>query len=92
MQDVESTVFSIIAQKAGDHTIVMARDTDLASLNLDSIDKVEIIFEIEEAFDISLVYNANRANTAEGAGIVTVGDVIDLVKAQVETNNAPPVH
>jgi acyl carrier protein len=92
MQDVESTVFKIIAQKAGDQAVALTRDTELSNLNLDSIDKVEIIFEIEESFDISLVYNANRANTAEGAGIVTVGDVVDLVRAQIKADNAPPVH
>ena len=77
MQDIEGTVLDIIARKAGADRAGLTRDTELSGLKLDSIDTVEVIFEIEEAFDISLMFNANRSST--GSDIKTVTDVIDLV-------------
>ena len=77
MQDIEGAVMDIIARKAGADHAGLTRDTELATLKLDSIDTVEVIFEIEEAFNISLVFNANRS--AMGSDIKTVGDVVDLV-------------
>jgi acyl carrier protein len=80
MQDVERAVIDIIAQKAKLESGAITRATALTSLELDSIDTVELIFQIEEAFDISLPYNANQAASAAGAGMARVGDVIDLVQ------------
>jgi acyl carrier protein len=83
MQDIEGTVLDIIARKAGADRAGLTRDTELSGLKLDSIDTVEVIFEIEEAFNISLSFNANRA--AMGSDIKTVADVVNLV-AQAQTN------
>jgi acyl carrier protein len=79
MPDIERTIIDIIARKANVDSSALSRATELASLELDSIDTVEMIFQIEEAFDISVPYNANQAAAAAGAGIATVGDVIDMV-------------
>ena len=87
MQDVEHTIFGIIAGKAKVDAATISRDTELAGLNLDSIDTIETIFEIEETFDIGLMFNANQS-IAE-AGIVTAGNVVDLVEAQLKSRNAP---
>jgi acyl carrier protein len=88
MLDVEPTVFDIIARMAKVESGTLNRATELTSLTLDSIDVVEIIFQIEEAFDISLPYNANQAASAAGAGLATVGDVIDLVTARIGSGDA----
>jgi acyl carrier protein len=60
----------------------------LSKLTLDSLDVVEIIFQIEERFDISIPYNANEAADAAGAGLKTVGDVIEMVRAQMAGGTA----
>ena len=45
-------------------------------LGIDSLDSVEMVLELENQFDIKLEEN-------EIEGLVTVGDVIDLVSAKV---------
>jgi acyl carrier protein len=81
MQDVQDAIFGIIAAKAGIDKSLVSRDTELESLGLESIDTIEAIFRIEETFDISLIFNANR-NAADS--IVTAGDVVDLVCGQIK--------
>jgi acyl carrier protein len=77
--DLENTVLDIIAQKAKIDRTALDRQTELASLSIDSLDVVEIVFQIEERLNISLPYNANDA-PADGAGLKTAGDVVDMVK------------
>jgi len=51
--------------------------TPLRDLNLDSLGLVELIFEIEERFDVDLPFNANEF--AGGKGLDgTVGDLVRL--------------
>ena len=84
MVDVEKTVLGIIAAKAQVDPASISRATDVSTLNLDSLDVVEIFFEIDEAFDISLPFNANEASAAR-ARFATPGDVIDLVNQHVSS-------
>ena len=87
--DVQSTVIDIIARKANVESASLSPATELSSLVLDSLDIVELIFQVEETFDISLPYNANQAAAPGAPRLVTVGDVIDLVSAQIRPANAP---
>jgi acyl carrier protein len=84
LQDVAATIFDIIARKTGADPGSLSRLTELETLKLDSVDTIEVIFEIEEKFDISIAFNANRATSAVG-DIKTVGDVVDLVVAEIGT-------
>ena len=61
----------------------MRRATEITSLGLESLDIVEIIFAIEEKFDISVLYNANEASATAGSGFKTVGEVVDYVAHQI---------
>lgn len=88
MAGAEDTILEIIAKKAKVEPSTLNRATPMSSLAIDSLDVVEIIFDIEEAFDIALPYNANDAGSAEGAGFGTAGDVIDAVLAQIGKQNA----
>lgn len=83
MPDVEDAVLGIIAAKAKQDRTGLSRQTELSTLNLDSLDVVEIIFQVEEEFDISVPYNANDPATA-GTSLKLAGDVIDLVRQQVD--------
>jgi acyl carrier protein len=87
--DVESTVLDIIAQKANAPRATLSRATQLSSLTFASIDMLETIFEIEEIFDISVLYNANDA---AAGNMKTAGDVIDLIQTYVRQKNAPAPH
>lgn len=72
-------VVAIIAEKAvlepGDVTL----DATLESLGMDSLAMVEAIFAMEEAFDISIPFNAN--DPGEGRfDISTVGSIVAAVE------------
>ena len=68
MADIESAIFDIVAQQAKVERSSLKHDTELSSIELDSIDILEIIFDIEEEFNISILYNANQV-PGEGGGI-----------------------
>jgi acyl carrier protein len=75
MADIEQTVIDIIRAKAEDHDGTIDRRSVLVELGLDSLDAIEIIFEIETAFSIDVPYSHNDA----GPEFETVADVIDAV-------------
>ena len=62
---VEDRVRAIIADQAMLDVDDVTPDSTLASLGVDSLGLVEAIFAIEEAFDISVPFNAN---TPEDSG------------------------
>jgi acyl carrier protein len=82
MADIAGAVLDIIAEKAKTDRSQLTLETELSTLTLDSLDVVEIIFQLEERFDISIPYNANEAGGAAGAGLKTVGDVMEMVRKQ----------
>jgi acyl carrier protein len=55
---------------------ILHEDLTLTELEIDSLGIVEIIFELEEAFDIEISYNANDADNGK---IDTIGDLGKLV-------------
>ncbi len=73
---IESDVLDIIAKQAKVDRTSMTRKTSLAELNVQSLDLVEIIFALEDKFDIEVPYNANDPSSA-GVSFKNVGDVID---------------
>jgi len=75
MADIEQTVIDIIRAKAEDHQGSVDRQSVLTELGLDSLDAIEIIFEIETAFSIDVPYSHNDA----GPEFETVADVVDAV-------------
>jgi acyl carrier protein len=83
MADIAGAVLDIIAEKAKTDRSQLSLETELSTLTLDSLDVVEIIFQLEERFDISIPYNANEAAGAAGAGLKTVGDVLEMVRKQM---------
>lgn len=56
---VEEKVIAIIAEQAVLEPSDVTLDSTLAELGIDSLGLVESIFAIEEAFDISIPFNAN---------------------------------
>jgi acyl carrier protein len=82
VEDIESAIFDIVAQKANIERTTLSRAIELTSIALESIDMLEIIFDIEEKFNFSVLYNANRSS-ADGGGFKTAGDVVDFIKTQI---------
>jgi len=76
MTDVANGVIAIIASKVrADHPKIELTDR-LEDLGLESLDAVEMIFDLEEKFDIQIPYNANNTRTE----FSTVGEVVSAVE------------
>ena len=76
---IESDIFDIVATQAKVDRATLKRDSKLSELDLQSIDIIELIFAIEDKFDISVPYNAADLNSA-GIAFENVGDLIDAVE------------
>ena len=80
----QDQVIAILAEQAMLEMSDVALDNSLDDLGIDSMSLVESIFAIEEAFDITVPFNAN--NPSESAfDISTVASIIvavDKLKAE----------
>jgi acyl carrier protein len=63
--DVERKVIEIIAEQALLEPADVTPDSTPADLGIDSLGLVEAIFAIEEAFDISIPFNANAPEESD---------------------------
>ena len=78
MSDVAADVIAILTKrKQVDKPTVEMADR-LEDLGLKSLDALEMIFDLEEKFDIQIPYNAN-ANDLQKT-FETVGDVVTAVQ------------
>ena len=62
---VRDKVIAIIAEQALVEPSEISDETKLDELGLDSLALVEIVFGIEEGFDVSVPYNANDPSDSE---------------------------
>jgi len=81
-QDIAEKVRQIIAEQANLDVEDVTDGATLDSLGLDSLGLVEAIFAIEEAFDISVPFNANDPQQSD-FDISSVGSVIAAVERLV---------
>lgn len=80
--EIYPKVVQIIAEQAMLDPEVVKPTSTPEELGLDSLGLVEIVFAIEETFDISVPYNANDPAQSEFS-IATVQDVADGVRRLV---------
>ena len=88
MEAITEDVMQIIARELKIPLERLAPDTALQDLGVESLDLIEIIFALEEKFDISIPYNANETATA-GSGDATQGglgklETIEQISAAVK--------
>lgn len=84
MADVTADVIAVIATKIqGDRKDAIKPSDSLQDLGLESIDALEMIFDLEEKFAIQIPYNANSAAT----DFATVGDVAKAIQRLVDEAN-----
>jgi len=79
MTDVAADVVAVIAGKLRNERPQIKLTDKLEDLGIESLDAVEMIFELEEKFDITIPYNANDSRTE----FDTVGDVVRAVEQLV---------
>ena len=77
--NIDNDIFDIVAKQAKVDGATLKRDTQLSKLDLQSIDIIELIFAIEDKFDISVPYSPNDLNSA-GISFEVVGNLIDAVE------------
>jgi acyl carrier protein len=77
--DVSDRVIRIIAEQAMLDLDDIKPETTLEDLALDSLALVEVIFGIEEAFDVNVPFNANEPAASE-FDLSTVAKIIEGVK------------
>lgn len=80
MPDVAQDVMAIIKKKIRVERDQIAMEDKLRDLGLESLDALELVFDIEEKFDVEIPVNANEANIG---GFETVADVVREVEKLV---------
>jgi acyl carrier protein len=80
--DTRERVIAIIAEQALLDPSDVREDMTLADLGIDSLGVVESIFAMEEAFDVSIPFNANEPEKSD-FDISSVGRVIEGVERLV---------
>jgi len=73
--DIKDQVIRIVAEQAVLEPEDVTMDSTLESLGIDSLGLVECIFAIEEAFDISVPFNANNPQESD----FDISDVASIV-------------
>jgi acyl carrier protein len=76
MPDVAQVVKAVIAKKIPDKTAPLELTDNLREIGLESIDALEMIFDLEEKFGIQIPYNANSSDQE----FATVGDVVAAIE------------
>lgn len=79
---IKERVISILAEQAMLEPTDVTLEQSLEDLGIDSLGLVESIFAIEEAFDVSVPFNANEP-TESDFDISSVAAIIDAVKGLV---------
>lgn len=82
MSEVRRQVIGILATQALLDPAEIADTATIESLGLDSLGLVEAIFAIEEAFGVSVAFNANAPEDS-GFDISSVASVVQGVRALV---------
>lgn len=85
MSDVEADVKNIILKKIRVERSSIEMNDKLTDLGLESLDALELVFDLEEKFDLEIPVNANDANIG---GFQTVGDVVRAVQKMVDEKEA----
>jgi acyl carrier protein len=86
MLDWKTQIIDRIAKKSPETGVVITPDTSFDDLGIESLDQIELIFELEEQFDVELPYNANLP-AGQTLELATVGDLIALVAGQIDQSS-----
>ncbi len=81
-EELMSTVREIISREAKINTDNIELDTELMSLDIDSLDMMKVALALEKSFDITIT-------TAELAQIRTFGDVINGLESKITIRGQP---
>ncbi len=80
-QEIEAGVFEEIANELKIEAAELRVDTKISELEASSLSVMEIIFAIEERFNIELPYSANDL-----AGLQSLGQIVEAVENTLQSN------
>jgi acyl carrier protein len=86
-ETVREKIIAIIAEQAVLEPSDVTMEQTLEDLGIDSLGLVESIFAIEEAFDISVPFNANEPQASE-FDISSVASIVKAVEGLVAEQKA----
>ncbi len=95
--DIRQEVKLIIAKQLKIPIEQLKPDVRLKDLGAESLDFVEVLFELEEKFDISIPFNANQPVSKAGGSASdestllasTIDELTDLIAGMVAKKNQP---
>jgi acyl carrier protein len=74
---IERQVIRVVAAQMGEHEETVTRDTHLADdLHADSLDAIELVMQLEDAFDIAIP-------DEDAEKLLTVGQIVDHVRGKL---------
>ncbi|HJT97398.1 MAG TPA: phosphopantetheine-binding protein [Rhodanobacteraceae bacterium] len=85
MSSVQDTIFDIIATESGIDRSKITLDSTLKDLEIQSLDAVQILFEIEDHFKITMPDRDPNFDTESVKGLVET-----VEKLSAEKGSAPP--
>jgi acyl carrier protein len=85
MADVFDEVKNIISKHSSLGVEAMTSETRLDEIGIESLDLVEIMFEIEERFEIEIPHNTNTESRLE---FRTVGEIVTGVRSILAKSTA----
>ena len=96
MAGITDEVAQIVSKQLKIPVERLTQDTTFQDLGIESLDLIEIIFALEEKFDISIPYNANETAAAGKGGIAraglgnleTIGQISAAVKGLVDAKTS----
>jgi acyl carrier protein len=80
MADTTTDVLNLIRKKLPPGKTELKMEDRLEDLGIDSLSTVELIFELEEKFNIQIPYNANDTEPE----FQTVSEVVDAIQKLVD--------
>lgn len=83
-EEIRAQMTDILAAQALCEPADLQPDTSLESIGIDSLGLAEIIFSIEESFDVAVPFNANEPGENE-LDLSTVGSVCAAVETLVRS-------
>lgn len=88
VSNTQDKVIEILARHTGLNPDQVSQASLVADLGLNSLALVECLFEIEEAFDISVPYNANT-QASVGFDLTSIASIAQSID-DLLTSNAQP--
>lgn len=79
---IEDRVIAILAEQALLDPSEVRPDAKLADLGIDSLGLVEVVFALEEAFDVQIPFNANDPGASE-FDVSTVGTMAQAMESLI---------